>query len=148
MSDPLLGDGGNHPAFDFGDPPGPILKGQVLEVVKKQDWYDGKPLTWDDGSPKHVYILTVKTQDASLGDDGVVSAWIRGNGVKTLREAAKVGGASTLVGAELTMQHHALGEKKPGKNPAKLYKAKVVPGVLVSSADPFEASVTSEEDPF
>jgi hypothetical protein len=142
--------GGGYPAFtwlkDGDDPPGPVLKGQIIEEKRKQDWWEGKPLTWDDGSPKYVWILAVDTHDPDQGENGIVSAWIRGNAVKVLREAAKAGGIRRLTGSEITMQLYAKAEKKGGKRPANLFKAKLIPGELpvTTPADPFN----DDEEPF
>jgi hypothetical protein len=114
----------------------------VIAEDEKDDWYDGKLVTWEDGTAKKVYILTVDTNrpepgrtiDSELGDNGLISVWVRGNLVKVLKDAARAAGVRDIVGAYIKAQHNAMGEKQRGKNPPKLYQAKLTPGELPREA--------------
>jgi len=110
------GGGGGAPVFSFPTL-GDSISGVVTSVEQRNDSLpDGTTKTWPDGSPMKVFIFTLDT------DSGPQRIFVRGNMVTAIREAA--GGQSTI-GKLLTVKHHALGDKKPGKFPAKLYKAKV-----------------------
>lgn len=97
--------------------------GVVVAVDERDDTgIDGEAKTWPDGRPKRVWIFTLQQAD------GVERAlWVRGNLVKAIREAVAEAGVATVIGATLSVQHHALGDKKPGLNPAKLFRAKLEP---------------------
>ena len=125
----LLSGGGSAPAFKFENIDDKV-SGTVLRVKKSIDTKpDGTTSTWPNGDPKHVYIFTLDT------DEGERSVFCRGNMVKAVKEAAAAAGVATLVGQKLTIQHHALGDKQPGKFPAKLFRAKVEAGVARKPAE-------------
>ncbi len=115
--DPFLGDGGGGaPVFKFVEI-GDTISGVVTKIEQRTDMSpDGVAKTWPDGRPMAVFIFHLDT------DDGERRLFVRGNMVSAIKEAAA--GRSTI-GKQLTVKHHDLGDKKPGKYPAKLYKAKV-----------------------
>ncbi len=125
MSDPFTtshdpfaesGGGSGAPVFTFAEV-GDTITGVVTAIDQRNDTLpDGTIKTWPDGKPMAVFIFTLDT------DNGPQRIYVRGNMVTAIREAA--GGKSTI-GRKLTVKHHALGDKKPGRFPAKLYKAKV-----------------------
>jgi len=123
--DPFLESAGNGlPACKF-EHVGDMVSGVVTKIDKQIDTtVDGVPKKWDDGKPMHVFIFTLETAN------GPVNLYVRGNMVKAIREAS--GGVSTI-GKRLTVKHHALGEKKPGKFAAKLFIAKVEPAMAPSA---------------
>ena len=71
---------------------------------------------------------------------GEEAAWQLVDGLRRLEyRGYDSAGVATLVGQKLTIQHHALGDKQPGKFPAKLFRAKVEAGA-VRAAKPVEES--------
>jgi hypothetical protein len=129
MSDPfsnqedpfMAGGGGGAPVATF-EAIGDTVTGVVTAVDQRTDILpDGTAKTWPDGKPMAVFVFTLDT------DDGERRLFVRGNMVTAIREAASAAGFRTVIGQQITVKHHALGEKKPGKFPAKLYKAKVEP---------------------
>jgi hypothetical protein len=104
---------------------GDIHKGTLLKITPREDKDpNGTIKTWADGSPKMVYLWELKLEDGSEG-----TMWVRGNLVKVLKEAAKAAGATCandLVGADVTVKHHALGESTTkGFAKPKLFQAKI-----------------------
>ena len=135
-------EGNKYPALSFSSI-GDTHEGTVIAVKAKQDadFDDGTPLTWPDGSPKHVYLFEIEQADGEMG-----TIWVRGNAVKAIREAVTTAGAKSPVGWHLKLQHHALGEKVGKRKPAKLFRAKVTPAVArarVPAAPQYE-----DEEPF
>lgn len=122
QSDPFLGDGGSGaPVLTF-DEIGTTYTGVVTAVEQRTDTFpDGTAKTWPDGKPMAVFVFSIDTAD------GERRLFVRGNMVTAIRQAAAAAGLKTVVGSELTIKHHDLGEKKPGKFPAKLFKAKLGP---------------------
>lgn len=122
QSDPFLGDGGSGaPVLTF-DTVGVTHVGVVTAVEQRTDTLpDGTAKTWPDGKPMAVFVFTLDTAD------GERRLFVRGNMVTAIRQAATAAGLKTVVGSELSIQHHDLGEKKPGKHAAKLYRAKLGP---------------------
>ena len=86
----FMGGGGDSlPAFRFADI-GDQVRGQICAVTKLEDRRpDGTPVTWDDGSPKHVWVFNLDTNLDGTADTAI---WVRGNLVKVLREAMKEAG--------------------------------------------------------
>ena len=80
------GGGSSVPAFKF-DHIGATVSGQILDGTKLEDRRpDGTAVTWDDGSPKHVWVFQLDTTGDGLAD---TSVWVRGNMVKVLKEATE-----------------------------------------------------------
>lgn len=122
--DDFLG-GNSAPAWSF-DNVGDEHVGFILAPPTKKvdtDFSTGAVITWDNGDPKHVFVF-----DLIEADGTPASFWARGNAVKVIRDAAKSIGASTVAGHWLKLKHHALGEAKKGKHPAKLFTAELKPG--------------------
>lgn len=118
-TDPFMAaSGGGHPAikFELND----TVTGIVTDISEKNDTKpDGTVNVWANGEPVKMWIFTLDV------DGELRSLFVRGNMVKAIREAAAAAGVPSMVGQKLTVQHHALGDTKPGKSPAKLYRAKV-----------------------
>lgn len=121
MSD-FLGSTGTSLKFEnVGD----IHKGKLLKITPREDRDpNGTIKTWDNGEPKMVYIWELEIENGETG-----SIWVRGNLVKVLKDAAKAAGAKTsndLIGADVMIKHHELGESKTkGFAKPKLYQAKI-----------------------
>jgi len=98
--------------------------GKLVSIKARNDQdINGKTKTWDDGTPKKVFLWQLEDKDGELA-----TMWVRGNLVKVLREAAVKAGAkkqSDLIGATVQVKHHALGEAQKGMQPAKLFQAKI-----------------------
>lgn len=76
--------------------------------------------------------------DGNDVDDGdIVTVWIKpGAMARAIGAAVKEAGAAGLeAGGKLAIKHSALGEKKPGRNPAKLFEAKYEAPTKVTSVD-------------
>jgi predicted RNA-binding protein YlqC (UPF0109 family) len=115
--------GESYPALKFAAV-GDTHEGVVRGVKKKQDvsMATNTPITWPNGDPKWVWLFELEQADGEMG-----TLWVRGNMVKAIREAVTAAGAGSPIGWQLKIQHHALGEPVAGKNPAKLYRAKITP---------------------
>lgn len=121
--DPFMdGAGGSaNPSVSFPNI-GDSVTGVVTKVDQRDDTKpDGTVKTWPDGQPMKVYIFTLDT------DEGERSLWVRGNMVTAIREASRTAGLRTVIGQQLTVQHHALGEERKGYARAKLFRAKFEP---------------------
>lgn len=88
----LMGGGGKSARFDnIGD----TITGKVIstEVRQQTDISDGKPLTWDDGSPRMQLVVTLQTDakdDAE--DDGQRAVYVKGSkapGSKSMHDAVR-----------------------------------------------------------
>ena len=132
IDDFLLGGGGASASFDqIGD----SITGTIVsaEVKQQTDITDGKPLTWDDGSPRMQLVVTLQTSDRNDDeDDGQRRIYVKGSkkaGSRSLHDAVatavrSAGAKSLEVGGTLTVTFD--GEepaKTRGFNPRKLYTA-------------------------
>ena len=135
-SDPFMdGGGSSNPSVSFPDI-GASVTGVVTNVDQRDDTKpDGTMKTWPDGKPMAVFIFTLDT------DDGPVSLWVRGNMVTAVRQASRAAGLATVIGSQLTVQHHALGEERKGFARAKLLRAKFEPAPVRASAGPAASAV-------
>lgn len=120
VADPFM-DGGSAPGLKFetvGDVRSIVVR-KVEERVDKEP--TGAIRTWDDGSPKKVYVFS--GEDAS-GEP--VSLWVRGNLVTAIREATTKAGLASVIDTKVTVKFDSLGTPpKPGLNAPKLFLAKV-----------------------
>jgi hypothetical protein len=143
-SDPFMDAGGSRsPSLSFPNL-GDSVTGVVTKVDQRDDTHpDGTVKTWPDGKAMSVFIFTLAT------DDGPVSLWVRGNMVTAVREASRAAGLSTVIGSQLTVQHHALGEERKGFARAKLFRAKFEPVAKVAAPAGAAASAASSvEEPW
>lgn len=110
---------------------GDRVEGTILQTRKLEDRdLDGELRTWPNGDPKHVWVFDLDTGTEQQ------ALWVRGNMVTAIKDAARGGEVRNLVGAKLTIEHHALGEpKQKGYNPPKLYRAKIVAAQPTSDDD-------------
>jgi hypothetical protein len=136
--------GESHPALKFENI-GDTHEGVVRGVKKKQDvsMATGTPITWPNGDPKWVWLFELEQPDGEMG-----TLWVRGNMVKAIREAVTAAGAGSPIGWQLKIQHHALGEPVAGKNPAKLYRAKITPAPARVGGGGSGAAAVPPEEPF
>ena len=139
MADDFMDGGFDGVALKFGGL-GDTHEGTIVGIHSRQDkdMATGALKTWDDGSPKKVFIWELET------NEGLGAMWVRGQLVTALRDAARAAGAKKqddLIGAEVVVQHHELGEAKKGMSAPKLYKAKI-------TLAPAGAKTEDEYDPF
>ena len=123
---------------------GDMITGTIVGVERKQQTSmdDGSLLTWDDGSPRMMTVVTLQTElRDDDDDDGVRALWLKGgknfeaaegkghSGEVALAEAAKKAGANSIdEGAKLTFAHTGVAKAKTrGYQGAKLYTAKYEP---------------------
>lgn len=122
QTDPFTEAGSGGEGLKFADV-GATHTGIVQNVTERNDTnMAGELQTWNDGSPKKVYVFDVLQADGETR-----RLFVRGNMVKAMREAVAAAGLKTVIGATVTVQHHALGEAKAGRNAAKLYRVKLDP---------------------
>lgn len=138
MSTDFMGSTGTSLKFEnVGD----IHKGKLLKITPREDKDpNGVVKKWDSGEPKMVYLWELELEDGTTG-----TMWVRGNLVKVLKEAAKAAGAecaNDLVGADVMVKHHELGESKTkGFAKPKLFQAKIKlnkQALPPDAKDPFE----------
>jgi hypothetical protein len=125
---------------------GETFEGQVLSITEMDDRDpNGTVKTWDDGSPRKVWVFNVKPADGETQ-----SLWVRGNLVKVLRTAAREAKVANLEGSVIKVQRIEDGvPSTKGYNPPKLYRAKVTPGVLPKPDTFVNAGVADDtDDPF
>lgn len=112
---------------------GTTVKGAVVssEVTQQTDFQTGKPLTWDDGSPRQQVVITLQTdlRDPEVTDDtGLRKLYVKGQMTAALRDALRAAGARLEVGGTLAVQYT---EDEPsatrGFNPKKVYRAQYQP---------------------
>lgn len=118
------------PALSFRNV-GDRAEGVITNTRRLEDRdMDGELRTWPNGDPKHVWVFDIDTAD------GPQALWVRGHMVTAIREAAQVSAVKDLMGAKITIEHHALGEpSKKGYNAPKLYRAKIEAAVPTADDD-------------
>lgn len=109
---------------------GTLVKGTVTaaELTQQTDPADGKPKTWDNGEPRMQIVVTLATdeRDATIDDDdGTRRLFVKGQMLKTVREAVKAAGVKTIeAGGTLAVKYTGDGEKtNPAYTAPKLYVA-------------------------
>ena len=133
-TDPFMTTGG--PAIKF-DTPGQVSSIVVRKVTEKVDTdpANGEIKTWPNGDPKHVFLFEGEDEQGEP-----VSLWVRGNMVKTIREATSEAGLKSVIDTKVTVKFDAYAEAQKGLHPAKLFKAKVEKVAAAPAADPFSGS--------
>lgn len=131
----LLGGGGKSASFEtIGD----SISGTIVstQVTDQTDIGTGKPLTWDDGSPRKQLVVKLQTsaRDDS-DDDGIRSVYVKGTkkaGSRSLHDAVasavrKSGAKSLETGGTLTVTHDGTEPAQTrGFSDRKLYSATYV----------------------
>lgn len=129
----LLGGGGKSAKFEnLGD----SISGTIAtnpEIRQQSDIKTGKPLTWDDGSPRNQLVVSLQTDERlDSEDDGLRNLYVKGSkkpGSQSLHDAVatavrQAGAKGLEVGGELDVI--LVGEEpppNPNLSPRKLYKA-------------------------
>lgn len=98
------------------------------EVRQQTDFDTGKPLTWDDGTPRMQLMVVLQTTErdpANPEDDGQRAVYVKGQMKSVVRDAVRQAGAPGLkVGGTLTVTYVANGvPKRAGGKPPKQYSA-------------------------
>lgn len=123
----IMGEGGA-PTAKFGHV-GDTHRGRIVEMTtRQQKSIKGELLTWDDGSPKMMAVLTIQTdeRDPSIeDDDGKRRLFVKGDMVRAVREAVRGAGRKMVeLGGEVAVQYTGDGQARGvGYNPPKLYRA-------------------------
>ena len=97
------------------------------ELQQQRDIKDGKPLTFDDGSPRmQIKVILATDEKDDADDNGERAVYLKGGSLKAVQAAVKTAGAKGLmVGGKLALKYVKDGEQKTkGFNPPKIYAAK------------------------
>lgn len=152
-NDYLMGGGVKSAKFDK---PGAKVGGTIArkpELQQQRDFDSGKPLTWDDGSPRQQIKVVLATDERDDDDDnGERGLYLKGGLLKAVQAAVKAAGAKGLeVGGKLAVKYTKDGERKGKLNPPKLYVAKYEapdPLAAVAASEPAPAEDTESLDDF
>lgn len=110
---------------------GPIVRSP--EVRQQTNFDDGKPLFFDDGSPRMQIVVQVQTDQrdpADPDDDGIRAFYIKTKMQAAVRDAVKRSGAKGIdVGGVLAITYTGDEPPPPGKRgkPSKVYSATYTP---------------------
>lgn len=134
----LMGSGGRSAKFEnHGDTVVGII--EHMEVRQQTDFKSGKPLTWDDGSPRNQLVVMLRTDARDdEDDDGIRNLYVRGQMQKVVSDAVRKAGQRGLApGGKLGVKFvSTLEPKVRGENGAKQYTAKYEPPVMVVDISP------------
>lgn len=129
---------GGAKAFQWGETPGTICRGTIesAELRQQTSLDDNKPLTWDDGRPRMMLVITLQTADRDDEDDtGVRAIYAKGGRFEVasgegqsirdaIADAVKAAGARSIdPGDELAVGFTGRGKAKRGYTAPKLYAA-------------------------
>lgn len=129
---------GGAKAFQWGETPGTICRGTIesAELRQQTSLDDNKPLTWDDGRPRMMLVITLQTADRDDEDDtGVRAIYAKGGRFEVasgegqsmrdaIADAVKAAGAKSIdPGDELAVGFTGRGKAKRGYTAPKLYSA-------------------------
>lgn len=127
------GSGSSYPSVSFPDR-GCEVKGRIVSVPRVVT-----STNLNTGQPEDKLVVEIETEvDTHVGDGAggyrtvngeIVALWVRrGWMLGAVRDAVQEAKASSLdEGGVLHVRYTDDGERKPGKNPPKLYKAKYTP---------------------
>jgi hypothetical protein len=119
---------------------GETFEGTVLSISELDDRKpDGTTVTWDDGTPKKVWVFNLENSDGET-----VSLWVRGNLVKTIRVAAREAKVATSSAPPSRAQHRGRPAHQEGVQPAEAIPGQ---GHTRPRRQP-RRSQADEEDPF
>ncbi len=123
-ADSFFGESSPSAKFDaIGTTVGGVIT-RIGNPMQQTDFSSGKPLTWDDGTPRMQLPVTVQTdlRDPSNPlDDGKRTLYVKGEMKKAIGAALRAAGAKMAVGGTLTVTFS--GEEPTGGYPKKLYTA-------------------------
>src|SRR5262249_20437507 len=118
---------GGQATFKFENK-GDSVSGVVVSLVRRQDSDDDGLKTWNDGTPKWVYLVGLQTElSEDEDDDGVRIVYARAYCQTAIRDALRKGGLgrdSTPIGGELTITYTSQDKpKQRGHTGAKRFEA-------------------------
>lgn len=127
---------GGAKAFQF-DNIGDTVSGEIVEMVKRQQTSlsTGEKLTWDDGSPRMMLVVTLQTGETTDEDNGERTVYVRGGRFEiasgkgtsmkdAIAEALRTEGLrAPRIGDKLAVAYTGEGKGKKGYTPPKLYTA-------------------------
>jgi len=123
-ADSFFGESSPSAKFDaIGTTVGGVIT-RIGEPMQQTDFSSGKPLTWDDGTPRMQLPVTVQTdlRDPSNPlDDGKRTLYVKGEMKKAIGAALRAAGAKMALGGTLTVTFS--GEEPTAGFPKKLYTA-------------------------
>ena len=127
-ADSFFGESSPSAKFDaIGTTVGGVIT-RIGDPMQQTDFSSGKPLTWDDGTPRMQLPVTVQTdlRDPSNPlDDGKRTLYVKGEMKKAIGAALRAAGAKMAVGGTLTVTFS--GEEPTAGYPKKLYTATYAP---------------------
>jgi hypothetical protein len=145
MADSIpLGDLESSPSAKFTNL-GDSHAGKITAMTERQQTnIDGKLLTFDDGTPRMQWVITMIKADgesiAVYAKGGKFKA-AKGKGesmLSAIGSAVRAANASSVdVGGELAIAYTGESEAQPGRNPAKLYTAQYKPPTASVPVDLF-----------
>jgi hypothetical protein len=113
---------------------GDTVTGLILARPEKRQQTDpqtGKPKTFDDGSPRYMFVVRIQTElrdPEDQFDTGERSLFLKWKSLDAVRSAIKATGAKGLEpGGFLTLTLAGFGPKPKGLNAPKLWSAAYVP---------------------
>jgi hypothetical protein len=127
-ADSFFGDSAKSAKFDsIGETVGgPIT--HIGEPRQQTEFGSGKPLTWDDGSPRMQLPITVQTNQRDPHDpqdDGKRVFYVKGEMKKAITAALRATHAKMAIGGTLTLTY--VGDEPTKGFPKKLYQASYTP---------------------
>ena len=144
---------GGAKSFQWGDHPGTVCRGVIesAELRQQTSLEDNKLLTWDDGRPRMMLVITLQTAERDDDTDtGLRAIYAKGGRFEVaegegqsmrdaIAQAVKDAGASSIdPGDELAVGFTGVGKAKRGYTAPKLYSASFKKATAsVSAADLF-----------
>lgn len=123
-ADSFFGESSPSAKFDaIGTTVGGVIT-RIGDPMQQTDFSSGKPLTWDDGTPRMQLPVTLQTdlRDPSNPlDDGKRTLYVKGEMKKAIGAALRAAGAKMALGGTLTVTFS--GEEPTAGFPKKLYTA-------------------------
>jgi hypothetical protein len=123
-ADSFFGESSPSAKFDaIGTTVGGVIT-RIGDPMQQTDFSSGKPLTWDDGTPRMQLPVTVQTdlRDPSNPlDDGKRTLYVKGEMKKAIGAALRAAGTKMALGGTLTVTFS--GEEPTAGYPKKLYTA-------------------------
>lgn len=117
---------------------GDTVTGEITEMVQRQQTSlaDGTLMTWDDGRPRMMLVITLATDESDGDDDnGERTIFVRGGRFEiasgrgtsmkdAIAEACRQEGLrAPRIGDKLAVSYTGVGKGKKGYTPPKLYTA-------------------------
>ena len=155
---------GGAKSFQWGERPGTVCRGVIesAELRQQTSLEDNKLLTWDDGRPRMMLVITLQTTDREDDSDtGLRAIYAKGGRFEVaegegtsmrdaIAQAVKDAGASSIdPGDELAVGFTGVGKAKRGYTAPKLYTASFKKATAsVSAADLFGDGNAAAGSPF